>query len=301
VSRPESVLGGAFVSATAQVNGTAMHYVRGGRGPGLVLLHGFPQDWFEWRHVMPRLARRFTVVALDLRGVGGSAPGAGGFSAAELASDVKLLAEQLDLGPVHLAGHDIGGCVAYAFAREFPEWTRSVAVLEVPIPGIGPELRPEAAALWHVPFHLTSNLPEALVAGRQETYFRYFFDQFTSDNTVISDADVRHYADSYRTPDQLRSGFEFYRAMPANESYNARHTEPIDVPLLLVGGEHLFGPVLRRTAQCLRADHGWSRVDVHVVANAKHYLVEERPDEVAEVIERHIAGASERESVLQES
>jgi pimeloyl-ACP methyl ester carboxylesterase len=290
-----SGLGGNFVSATAQVNGTEIHYVRGGSGPTVVLLHGFPQDWYEWRRVMPRLARRFTVLAVDLRGVGGSAPSAGGYAAVELAGDVHLLVEQLGLGPAHLVGHDIGGCVAYAFAREYPERTSTVSVLEVPIPGIGPELDAEAgAALWHVPFHLTPELPEALVSGRQAIYFRHFFDEFTVDGSAISDADVAHYAHAYRDPDHLSSAFEFFRAMPANATYNREHTERVDVPLLLVGGRQLFGPHLVRMAGELRANHGWSDVDVHIIEEAKHYLVEERPDEVAELIERHIAARSSR-------
>ena len=283
-------LGGDFIAETASVNGTAIHYVRGGRGPTLVLLHGFPQDWYEWRRIMPRLSQRFTVVAVDLPGVGGSAPSADGYAAVDLARDIHQLVDGLRLSPAHLVGHDIGGGVAYAFAREFPEHTSTVTVMEIPIPGIGPALTLEVnAALWHVSFHMTPHLPEALVAGRQTIYFRYFFNQFTTDNTVISDADVAHYSTAYRDPDQLRSAFEFFRAMPANATYNARHTEPIDVPLLLIGGEHLFGPILPQIAESLRSNYGWSDVRVHIINEAKHYLVEERPNEVAELIERHTA------------
>jgi pimeloyl-ACP methyl ester carboxylesterase len=281
-------LGGGFVSETAVVDGAAMHYVRGGHGPTLVLMHGFPQDWYGWRRIMPRLATRFTVLAVDLPGVGGSAPLADGYAAVDLARHVHHLVDGLGSGTAHLAGHDIGGCVAYAYARLFPERTRTVAVLEVPIPGIEPQLAPEVdVPLWHVPFHMTPGLPEALVTGRQSTYFRYFFDTFTADATAIGDADVEHYVDAYRRPEQLRSAFEFYRAMPANGSFNAEQTEPVDVPLLLVGGGHLFGPILPELAQSLRANYGWADVRVRVVDDAQHYLVEERPDEVAELLERH--------------
>jgi pimeloyl-ACP methyl ester carboxylesterase len=216
-----------------------------------------------------RLAQRFTVLAVDLRGVGGSAPSAGGYAAVELARDVFLLIERLGLGPVHLAGHDIGALLPTRSRANTPEQTETTTVLEVPLAGIEPLPGGEiGAALWHVPFHLTPELPEALVAGRQETYFRYFFDQFTIDNTVISAADVRHYAHAYRDPGHLRSAFEFYRAMPANEVYNSKHTESIDVPLLLVGGEHLVGPLMPRMAEAPRANYGWSSVDVHTVRRA---------------------------------
>jgi pimeloyl-ACP methyl ester carboxylesterase len=290
MNRAVEELGGGFVSRTIQVNGTCIHYVRGGTGPTAVLLHGFPQDWYEWRQVMPRLAQRFTVLAVDLRGVGGSAPSPDGYTSLNLARDIHQLLDRLELGPAHLVGHDIGGGVAYAFAREFPGHTRTVAVLEFPIPGIArPSDLEIGDPLWHAPFHMVPGLPETLVAGRQEVYFRYFFDTFTVDNTAIGEADVAHYADAYRDPDHLRSAFEFFRAMPANAAHNAGHTEPLDVPLLLVGGEHLFGPIFPRLAERLRTGHGWSDVRVHVVQRAKHYLVEERPEEVAELIERHAA------------
>jgi pimeloyl-ACP methyl ester carboxylesterase len=286
-------LGAGFLAQTADVNGTSIHYVRGGRGPTVVLLHGFPEDWYSWRRIMPRLARQFTVIAVDLRGVGGSAPSRDGYAAVDLARDVQQLLETLELGPAHVVGHDVGGCVAYAFAREFPDHTSTVSVMEVPIPGIKPLPDVEVdAPLWHVPFHMTPHLPEALVAGRQAVYFRYFFDTFTADTTVISEADLAHYAAAYRAPDHLRSAFAFYRAMPANEIYNAAHTEPVDVPLLLVGGEHLFGPLFPQMAEALRANYGWSDVRVRVINGAKHYLVEERPEEIAELIEGLSANCS---------
>ncbi len=101
-------LGDGFVSGTGNVNGTVMHYVRGGRGPTVVLIHGFSQDWYEWRRIMPRLAKRFTVVAIDLPGIGGSMPSADGYAAPDLARDVHQLVDGLDLGASHLVGHDIG-------------------------------------------------------------------------------------------------------------------------------------------------------------------------------------------------
>ena len=87
--------GPEFASESASVNGTTLHYERGGEGPTVLLIHGFPQDWYEWRHVMPRLARRFSVVAMDLRGVGGSAAPATGYYAACMATDVAELVEGL--------------------------------------------------------------------------------------------------------------------------------------------------------------------------------------------------------------
>jgi pimeloyl-ACP methyl ester carboxylesterase len=132
-----ATLGTGFVSSTAQVNGTTLHYIRGGTGPAVILLHGFPEDWYEFHKIIPRLATQFTVVAVDLRGAGGSAGAAGGYDAANMAQDVRQLAAHLRLKQVYVAGRDIGGMVAYAFARLYPETSRGVMLLDVALPGLG--------------------------------------------------------------------------------------------------------------------------------------------------------------------
>ena len=218
-------LGRDFASGTATANGTTIHYVRGGRGPALVLLHGFPQDWFEWRRLMPRLAESFTVIAIDLRGVGGSAAPSDGYAAADLAEDVYQLLGALGVDRAHIVGHDTGGWVAYAFSRLHPRSTSSLLIMETLIPGIEPFQHLDIdVPLWHGEFHMIPDLPEALVADRQAIYFRHFFNVGTNDNRVITDADVEHYANAYRDPDHLRSAFEVYRALPANITLNAEST-----------------------------------------------------------------------------
>jgi pimeloyl-ACP methyl ester carboxylesterase len=280
-------LGEGFTSNGAEVNGTTLHFVSGGEGPPIVLLHGFPQDWYEWRHVLPRLARWATVVAVDQRGVGGSAPSTTGYEAVNLAEDVYQLIQQLGLGQVYVVGHDVGGWVAYALARRHPEALRGVMVLETPVPGIEPWLNLDIdVPLWHGPFHMIPELPEALVAGRQATYFRHFFDVGLVDREAISEADVAHYAGAYREPGHLRAAFEPYRAIPANMAFNVGERTAIDVPLLLAGGELVFGPVLSELADRLRTEHGWAHVDVEVLDGARHYLVEDRPEVVTRLIER---------------
>src|SRR5262245_25646234 len=116
--------------------------------------------------IMPRLARTFTVVAVDLRGVGGSAATPGGYDAVSLAEDIRQLAAHLELGRSFVAGHDNGGMVAYALARAHPQSTRGVMILDVPIPGLAPWEQVKAdPVLWHFGFHQTPNAPERLIAG----------------------------------------------------------------------------------------------------------------------------------------
>src|SRR6516225_1555231 len=115
----KTLLGEGYMSETAEVNGITLHYVRGGKGPAVILIHGFPEDWFEYHAIMPRLAKQFTVIAVDLRGVGGSTTSAGGYDAANLAEDIHQLVASLKLERVYIVGHDIGGMVAYAFVRRY--------------------------------------------------------------------------------------------------------------------------------------------------------------------------------------
>lgn len=277
-----SQLGAGFTSGNAKVNGTTLHFVRGGSGPAVILLHGFPQDWYEFHKIMPRLATKFTVVAVDLRGVGGSSPAADGYDAANLAEDIHQLIAQLHLRNVYLVGHDIGGMVAYAFARRFPEDARGIMILDVAIPGLDPSREIQGdPAMWHVRFHQT-NLPERLVAGRQTIYFRYFLG-----SEHFPDADVAHYAASYRDPDHLRSAFEFYRAFPANETFNAPRRNNIELPMVFGVGEHdAFTPYLPKIAEAMRA-HGCVNLQTEIVKGSAHYVFDEQPDLVAGLIEKY--------------
>jgi pimeloyl-ACP methyl ester carboxylesterase len=193
----------------------------------------------------------------------------------------------LKLERVYLVGHDLGGIVAYAFARLYPEETRGVMILDVPLPGIEPWEDVEAdPLLWHINFHQTPDLPEQLIAGRQAVYFRHFWSLGTVNGDGISDDDAAHYASAYAAPEQLRAGFEMYRALPANEEFNAAQRSAIEVPLVLAGGDQGFGPLLPDIAEALQT-HGWTNVTVEVIEKSGHYVADEQPEAVAALIERY--------------
>ncbi|HEV2289869.1 MAG TPA: alpha/beta fold hydrolase [Candidatus Acidoferrales bacterium] len=277
---PDEPLGSGFESKFAKVNGTELHYVRGGSGPAVVLLHGFPEDWYEFRRVMPLLAQRFTVIAVDLRGVGESAPSDNGYDAANLAEDLHQLVASLSLGHVYVVGHDVGGMVAYAFARRYGETARGVMILDSAFPGLDPwqELVDRA---WHVRFN-QSDVAEKLVSGRQAEYFRYFLGE-------LSDADVDHYAYAYRDPDHLPAAFETYRAFPADAKFFAAQTGRTDIPLVIGAGEHdVVETFLPRIAAAMRA-HGCTNVDVETIQGAGHYVADEAPNALAKLVERFAA------------
>jgi pimeloyl-ACP methyl ester carboxylesterase len=278
-----AALGSGFVSDTARVNGATLHYVRGGAGPAVVLLHGFPEDWHEYHRIMPLLTTQFTVVAVDLRGLGGSIPTEDGYDAANMAEDVHQLAEHLHLEHVYVVGHDIGGMVAYAFARRYPETSRGVMMLDTPLPGLGPWDGVKANPItWHINFQQTPGLPEQLLAGREAIYLRHFLDSET-----FSDADVARYARAYAAPEHLRAALEIYRAFSANEKFNAAQQSTISLPLVLAPGKNSpFEKLMPSFADALRA-HGCANVKIEVIENSVHYVTDEQPDAVAQLIERY--------------
>ena len=283
-------LGPGFSSHKAKVSGTTLHYVRGGAGDPIILVHGFPQDWTEYRHIMPQLARNFTVIAVDLRGIGGSQPASDGYDAMTLAKDIHELARQLQLKQIYLVGHDIGGIVSYAYARLYTPDLRGVMILDVPLPGIEPwdELNADPN-VWHIRFHQTPKVPEALISGRQFFYFREGMTRPDMKNpAAISDEDLRHFVRSYSTPAQLRAGMGFYRGFPAAEKFNKSRSEPLTLPIVLAGSDGFFGKMYPRVAEAIRK-LGCTDVTVEIINNSGHYVADEQPAQVAGLIERYAA------------
>jgi pimeloyl-ACP methyl ester carboxylesterase len=260
-----------------------LHYVSGGNGLPVILIHGFPQDWSEFCPIMPRLVRRYTAIAVDLRGVGGSSATAGGYDAANMAEDIRQLASALKLNPVYVVGHDIGGMVAYAFARRYPEVTRGAMILDVPLPGIeGWDEIQGHPAFWHVHFMQVPGLAEKLVAGRQADYFGYFFGF-----GKLTPGEITEHVKAYSAPAQFQAALEMYRAFPANAEFNAAQRGPTNVPLFVAAGEGSpFAGLVPKIAKGLRA-FGCTNVETGSIRDSVHYVVGDQPEAVAEVIERH--------------
>ena len=270
-----------FSAGDAQVNGTSLHYVSGGNGPAVILVHGFPEDWVEFRTIMPRLARRFTVVAVDLPGVGHSAPAAGGYDAANLAAHIHGLTEALHLAQPYLVGHDLGAIVSYAFVRQFPETLRGAMILDTPVPGIGGS-EEAGAGFWHIGFiQAPGGLAEKLVIDRQEAFLGWFYDlgKFTPEERA-------YYIEAYGAP-QLHAAFEIYRALPKDGEWATAQTGPNSVPMVVaVGEKSFFGPLLPKFEAGYRAK-GMAHVESASIPGAGHYIVADNPDGVAELIERY--------------
>jgi pimeloyl-ACP methyl ester carboxylesterase len=259
-----------------------LHLVGAGAGEPVVLLHGWPQTWHEWRKVMPLLAG-YRLVVPDLPGLGDSSQPSGGYDKKSIAADLVEMCERLQLGRFHLVGHDWGGPSAFALACAVPERVRTLTVLDVTIPGIGPDIS-QGGRRWHHAFHMTPELPEALVHGREREYLGWFYREFCWQRGAIAAADVEEYVRCYSRPGAMRAGFEYYRALPRDRADNEA---------LLASGFRLPMPVLAlggaRTEARGRAEEPLESLraiasDVRggTVPQCGHFIPEEQPALLAE-------------------
>ncbi len=272
-----------FQTGYAERDGVRLHYVAGGAGPAVALIHGWPQTWYGWRKVMPLLRDAgYFVVAPDLRGFGDSARPEGGYDKASLAEDVRAVVRELGLGRLHLVGHDWGVAPAYAYAAMHADEVASLTVIEAPPIGPWVTQTPSwptshaAGETWFSLFHSVPGLPEAITRGREDIYLQYFYDHFASAPGAIPSQDVQEYLRTFRDPAAMRAGFELYRSSQKDLADNMRFSRAkLPMPVLALGGEHSWGGVILETMQVLADD-----VRGGVVAGAAHWIPEENTSEL---------------------
>ncbi|QJY49620.1 alpha/beta fold hydrolase [Pseudonocardia broussonetiae] len=258
-----------------------LHYVTAGEGDPVVLLHGWPQTWYCWRHLIPLLAPHHRVIAPDLRGLGEST-GPARYDKRTLAGDVlRLVREELGIDRFHLVGHDWGGVTAFSLAAHHPDALATLTVVDVTVPGAGGTDIAQGGARWHHGLHRTPDLPEELVTGREEVYLGWFYRTFG--HRPLPEEDVREYLRTYTRPDNLRAGFGLYRATPQDVADNTAVIArgPLRMPVLAVGGASGRGRG-EEVADSLRLVA--ESVQGVLVEEAGHWVPEEQP----EVLARHL-------------
>ncbi len=272
--------------------GVRLHYVEAGAGDRtMVLLHGYPQTWYEWRRVIPAfVAAGYRVIALDYRGSGGSSKPPAGYDKRTMALDLAmLLGEHLGVKrPIVLVGHDIGMMVAYAFASSFPRSVERVVLMEAPIPGT---LVYDATIAtthlsnfmpWHFFFHNAgNNLAELLTQGRERQYLKHFYDRLAFNPDAIGPDDLGVYASQYEAAGAMRAGFELYRAFDQDGDDNRaalKKNGRLPMPVLGLGGASSFYvpialPMLKEVAK---------DVTVQSIPECGHWVAEEAPQAFVE-------------------
>jgi pimeloyl-ACP methyl ester carboxylesterase len=261
----------------ASVNGIQMHYVMGGQGDPVVLLHGWPETWYAWHKVMPALAQNYTVIAPDLRGLGDSSKPPTGYDGKTLAEDIHQLVTQLGFNTIFLVGHDIGTQVAYSYAAEHPTEVEKLAVMELTIPGFAPPGRPP---IWWAIFHQTPDVPEALVEGKEMMYLSWFLRGLAFNPAAITQEDINEYVSHYSAPGGMRAGFEHYRAFPQDAIQNQNYSKTkLTMPVLALGGSYI--PVLGGNITMPSIIYGMQQLAENVqgikVPNSGHFIPEEQP------------------------
>ena len=272
----------------ARLHGLVMHYVSAGSGFPVVLLHGWPQTWFAWREVMRLLAPHYRVIAPDLRGLGDSTRPLEGYDSQTLAADLQeLLSEHLGITAYHLVGHDWGGPTAFSLAAAQTDAVKTLTILDVVVPGIGSDFS-QGGKRWHHAFHMTSDLPEALVTGRERQYLSWFYREFAYRPDAIGAADLEEYLRTYTQPGALRAGFSLYRNIPLNVERNRALQASgfrLPMPVLALGGARMESRGrATEVEESLRliAD----RVSGGTVEDSGHFIPEEQPEAlVARMVE----------------
>ena len=277
-------------SVVAVEGGVRIHYRRLGDGPPMVLLHGFPQTGHMWRKVMPALAERFTVVAPDLRGYGDSDRPPGGYDKRTMAADVAAVIGALGLRPVVLVGHDRGARVAHRFALDHPGLLTRLVLLDIaPTYDIFAGLDAQRARrVWHWLFQQVPDLPEALVAGREDVYLRYLYRAWALDPAAIEEEAVQEYLRCFRQAGAMRAAFDDYRAGATTDLEHdaADRDRKVAAPTLVLWGAARQSQVPDMLgvwrARC-------ETVEGFPVPECGHFIPEERPAAVVDAILRFVS------------
>jgi pimeloyl-ACP methyl ester carboxylesterase len=272
-----------FSHYMASVNGIQSHYVTGGQGDPIVLLHGWPETWYAWRHIIPQLiANNYTVIAPDMRGLGDSEKPQTGYDKKTVAEDIYQLVKKLGYSKIYLVAHDWGGPVAYSYAAAHPQDIKKMVILDTLLPGFGIE---EAAnfslyGLWHPSFHAVRDLPEKLIDGQEDIYLNWFYDHYSYNQSAITSEAREEYIKQYSKPGALRAGFEYYRAIFEDAEQNKEYAkEKLDIPILTIGGEAGVGNLTTTSFQKVA-----NNVTGMTLPNTGHFIPEERPNFVTKQI-----------------
>ncbi len=280
-----------FTSRFIDTGSVRLHAVIGGDGPPLLLIHGWPENWYAWRMVMPALAENFQVIAVDQRGMGLSDKPHDGYDTATLAHDMVAVMDTLGYQRFAVVGHDTGMLIAYALAADYPDRVTRLAVAETTIPGVAPSpplFAPELQnnVFWHISFNRISkdSVNERLVAGREDIFFNFEFDTRTVKK--LPPEVVQYYIDGFASdPDALRGSFEFYRALDTSSAQNEqRKARRLTMPVLAIGGGLSTGEAPANVMK-LAADN----VQGLVIPGVGHFVAEEAPEDMAVALNEFLA------------
>lgn len=271
-----------IVPRTAEIDSVKLHYLTAGHGTPLILLHGYAETSRMWKPIIPVLTERFTVIAPDLPGIGDSDVPAEGLDMKSAAIRIHALARSLGVQKAEVVGHDIGLMVAYA--AQFPAEVTKLVLMDAFLPGVGGwEAVYNNPAIWH--FRFNGPTPEALVQGRERTYFEYFWNDLAADKThSIPEADRKAYTAAYARPGRMRAAWSYFVSFQqAAKDFNQLSQTKLTMPVLTIGGEKSLGEALAQQTKLVATD-----ITVVVLKETGHWVLEERPKETTEALQKFL-------------
>jgi pimeloyl-ACP methyl ester carboxylesterase len=269
-----------IASRDTKIDGINIHYLTAGTGPTVILIHGYTQTSRMWRPLIPKLTGKFTVIAPDLPGIGDSGIPSGGSDMKTAAIRIHDLAKSLGVQKARVVGHDIGLMVAYAYAAQFPSEVEKLIVMDAFLPGVqGWEPVFDDPHMWH--FRFNGPTPEALVAGREATYFAYFWNDQAADKThSVPESDRHAYVTAFSRPERMRAGWSYFAEWPETAKEFAQLSQTkLTIPVLSIAGEKASAGVLGPQMKLVAND-----VTVIVLKDTGHWIMEERPKETMDAI-----------------
>ena len=264
----------SFTHRYVRIDGHRVHCVCAGHGRPVLLIPGWPQTWFAWRHVMAALAGHgFMAIAVDPPGTGHSDRPQDGYDTGSIAATLHRVMQTLGHERYQVVGHDVGMWVGYALASDFPTVVQRLAVTEAVIPGLATApsifVPPEQNVfLWHFLFNQLADLPEALTGGRETAYLSYVFDTWSHYRDRVA---TRVYIEAYSAPGGLRGGFAYYRAIPETIRQNrVRAGRKLGMPVLAIGAEFATNDAPLLTLR----DHA-TNLRGAIIPDCGHFIMEE--------------------------
>ncbi|RYF93291.1 MAG: alpha/beta hydrolase [Caulobacteraceae bacterium] len=274
-----------FRTREIQVNGATIHVRVGGHGPAVLLLHGYGETGDMWSPMAAALDDDHTVVVPDLRGMGLSSHPATGFDKMNQGRDMQGVLAALRIERFDIVAHDIGNMVGFALATQAPDRVGRMVLIDAPVPGVGPwdEIL-KNPLLWH--FRFGGPDMERLVAGRERIYLDRFWNEFSANPDRFDEESRDHYAALYARPGAMRSGFAQFAAFDQdaadNRAWLAKGAR-LTMPILAVGGEKSFGPMMATVMRFAGSD-----VSEGVVPGSGHWIMEENPDATVALVIRFL-------------
>ena len=273
-----------FQKQNIKANDATIHVRVGGKGPAVVMLHGFGDTGDMWAPVAAVLVEDHTVVVPDLRGMGLSSHPQSGYDKKTQGLDIAQVMDKLKIEKAALVTHDIGNMVGYALAAQFPARVRRWVVIDAPLPGIGPwDEIIRSPALWH--FNFRGPDVERLVKGRERIYLDRFWNELSANPKAIKEATRRHYARLYARPGAMHSAFNQFSAFTQDAADNKLLAEKgkLTMPIFAFGGDHSFGMQMAEIMRLVASD-----VTGGIITDSGHWVMEEQPRQTTEAIFKSI-------------